>query len=201
MVVDRTSETDAAKVLESLLATPEQRLRWARLALETIAYARQVADTAWAITLFPEKVRLNVGQVAVLELWPERSSLYCLGPVPLLPSVGVRRARWRQYKAIKSPTERWWVRHSELDQIPEILKQHHRALVTAAATAKKSTPFRHSHSPGLMNCLRELAGTSARELLILPDAERRLPFGAWEANREIETEAVKYATELLSAEG
>lgn len=201
MIVDRASEIEAAKVLGGLLATPEQRLCWARLALETIACARQVAETVWAITLFPEKVRLNVGQVAVLELWPERSSLYCLGPVPLRSSAGVRRAKWHRYKAIKSPTERWWVPHGELQQIPEVLRQHHLALVTTAATAKKGTPFRHSHSPGLVSYLRELTTASAHEPLIAPDIESSLPFGDWETNREVELEAVKYAAELLSSEG
>jgi hypothetical protein len=158
MSLDRQNATTAAATMARLCPDLGARRAWAGLAIRCIAVAKSIASESWAVTLFPYGIRLNVGQVAVLELWSDVAVLYCVAPVALAPSEEIYpQPDWRGYRAVSSPTERWKVAAAVLPSLPGQLVDGNLTLVRLAATAKGGTPFRRSHSPGIVAHLEWLA--------------------------------------------
>jgi hypothetical protein len=61
--VDRSSARDAQFVIEGLIEDTDARIRWLDLLADAIAAADQVHRGSWAITLFDDLLRLNVGRI------------------------------------------------------------------------------------------------------------------------------------------
>lgn len=86
MTVDRVDPDTAAEIVGKLCPGGNAQRCWARYALQSAEVARSISASSWAITLFANVVRLNVGQIAVLELWPGDAVFYCCARVPVEPS-------------------------------------------------------------------------------------------------------------------
>jgi 5-methylcytosine-specific restriction enzyme A len=161
MMIDRSDPESAAKAAAELCPDTDVRRTWAHYALQSIGIAAAVGEKSWAVTLFQEKIRLNVGQIAVLELWPGIAVFYCCAPVSVRALQGVQRLEWGGYRAVRAETERWSVDLGALPGVPEHLIHKHLELVRLAALSKKTTPFRHAHSPGLVAYLESLVQSTA----------------------------------------
>src|SRR4051812_12271444 len=61
--VDRASAADARFVLESLIFDEACRLRWLGLLADAMVAAHAVHPASWAVTLFDDGLRLNVGRI------------------------------------------------------------------------------------------------------------------------------------------
>lgn len=158
MSLDRQNVTEAEMAMARLCPEINARRAWANLAIRCIAVAKSIANESWAITLFPYGIRLNVGQVAVLELWSGLAVVYCVAPLALIPSEQIYpQSDWRAYRAVSSSTERWKVATDLLRSLPGEIVDGNLALVRMAASAKRATPFRRSHSPGILAHLESLA--------------------------------------------
>lgn len=194
MQLDRTDPDSAAAIVSTLCPDVDARRSWARYALESIAVASAVSPDSWAISLVQNLVRLNVGQIAVLELWAGVAVLYCCAPVRVKPSTALRPYRnWQGYLAVKAKTERWRIDASALPSVPQSLIEKHTELVRLAALSKKRTPHHGAHSPGLVTYLeKELRGVATIEEHLLPEevvwdsypegAVRKVTVNAYERN-------------------
>jgi hypothetical protein len=194
--LDRHSEHDARQIIERLCATPEARRAWAQLVNQTIETASAVSDQSWEITLFRGLVRLNVGQVSVLELFPGVVGIYTEGNLRPLGRPGIELVPWRKYLALPVPSQRWLVTHEALVVLPQALIDAHKRLTKTAAMAKARSPFRHAHSPGVVAYLDALPGV--RRVSIVSSftdwSESTAAFGDPESNKLIERRAVDVVT-------
>lgn len=162
MTIDRKDPKIAEGILGRLCPDLNARRYWAQYALQSIDIARSISQDSWEITLFPEGARLNVGQVAVLELWQDKAAFYCCAPVPVKPSEELRKQKGFGYRAVKLKTDRWFIDVNALTRVPPPLIEKHLELVRLAANAKKISPFHAAHSPGLFAYLEELAGRAQK---------------------------------------
>lgn len=163
MTIDRRDPEIAARILGELCPDIDAQRCWARYALQSVDIARSISSDTWEITLHADGVRLNVGQIAVLELWVGRAVFYSCAPALMEPPRGIRRQKdWNGYRAVRVETDRWYVDVRALPRVPSLLIEKHLELIRLAALAKKVSPFRAAHSTGLLTYLQELAGTATR---------------------------------------
>ncbi|HVI02749.1 MAG TPA: hypothetical protein VM869_28820, partial [Enhygromyxa sp.] len=166
---DRGDRATAGDVVELLLPQPAVRAAVLRVLAELVDHAHSRGDRKWAITLFDQLVRLNVGAVHVAVLLPEVLFLIAdVGKVDdqMRAELGPRVALTRELAYVSAglelylpaeEVERWWPR----------LREACLAFVDAAAT--RDTSYWKSHSPGFLAYLEHALDRS------LPHpAERRV---------------------------
>ncbi len=202
--VDRTDPIAAEKILTELCPDANALLCWARHAWQAIEVARSIAAESWEVTLFSDGVRLNVGQVAVLELWSGIAVFYCCAPVQIEPSEQVRpQDDWGGYGAVKGGTERWIVAVTALPGLQPRLIEKHIELVRLAARSKKASPFRAAQSPGVVLYLEKVVGGAGRDgECVFPDevlpgnlregAKRTVEVNAYERNPEARRRCIQH---------
>lgn len=161
--------------------------------------------------MFKDFLRLNVGQIALLELFPEDLVLYTVAGSPF------RKLPYRridhQYRAVTVPTERWAIHLPDVERLSPELMRRHRQLISVAAKAKRVSPFKKSHSPGVVVALARLAEGQLPqpEYSVASDASppgesawsdnRGSLFGTSEQNAVVEQAAVNLVTRRMEADG
>ncbi len=204
MTIDRSDPVTAKRVVGELCPARNAQRWWARYILQSVDVASSISASSWAITLFPHLVRLNVGQIAVLELWKGYAVFYCFAPVTVKPSKSIKPYRdFPGYRAVKAKTERWRVDADALLRVPELLIKKHLELVRLAAESKRSTPFRSAHSPGLVSYLKQIvAGTTQPDEPLFAEevspgryfegALRTVTVNAYERDREARARCIEH---------
>lgn len=153
----RTRLPEAETIFGSLWSRQGNLVQGARVVARSIRAAHGEAPDSWEFTLFRDYCRLNVGQIAVLELGSDVLIVYCLGPSGVRDARGIGRFRdFREYRAVDVRTERWSVDADSISKIPRPLLDRHRQLVVAAARAKRHSPFRKHHSPAAVEVIARL---------------------------------------------
>lgn len=197
---------------------PDERLRRACMEFltDSMRFAHSQGPAAWEVTLFEDLIRLNVGQIAVLDLRADTAAVYCRAPLRFPKRPGIRLAtRWRSYAAVPEPTALYLVDPKLLADCPAALRAAHFALISAAATRKRRSPFKQSFSEGVLAYLDEELGTRLdRPSYLDPTASSELAlvettasetigggFGTAAENREVEKAAVTYVTEWYRSHG
>jgi len=123
--------------------------------------ANSFAPNAWAVTLFRDGFRLNVGPVEVLVCTSEFGvHLNLVGEVGMTPFIG-GLFRSTKYKSQPHPQCGFYGPISEFTRVQELLQPGHAKFVRRAASNKsgepvKGTPFRRSHSEALMQYARRV---------------------------------------------
>lgn len=160
---DRSSEAYAQNVFETLYEENDTLKACAKLLADSILLAHQIGDACWSLTLFRNKVRLNVGPVEVLvcvfekvflvldgsqNLTIHREISRCInGPKLFYPSVpGNQYTCDLQAKAI--------------DDLYPIIRDDHQEFIQNAAKRRKKSPWQSSFSPGVILYLNKLLGIS-----------------------------------------
>jgi hypothetical protein len=120
--------------------------------LQSIAIAERLGPNSWAVTLFKEGFRLNVGQVEAFTYKRRLVYLFMLGAVSgraytvgeIIPS---------SFRSMPQPQSVFIGSAKELQRIHSALAQAHKSFVQTAAVTTKGKPRRCSysryHSPGL----------------------------------------------------
>lgn len=198
----RCEQPAALKLLERLCPDEVVRREWATLVSSSVVVASAISPDSWELSAFPSRVRLNVGQIAVLELSKRWACLYSQGRYEGEPTAGIRlHANWRDYTAVPRPNQRWRIDFPSLAALPPaLLTQHHR-LIETAATRKPRSPFMRAHSPGMVAAIELLAAATFPPRR--PSRPRPLTggFGAAELNKQVELRAVQLVTAKYQAEG
>ena len=213
-------ERSDPKYAEEIVSTlwPDERSR--RVCMEFLADSIRLAHSqgpaAWEVTLFEDLIRLNVGQIAVLDLRADAVSVYCLAPLHFPKQPGIHfETKWRSYTAIPEPTELYRVDPKLLDKCPAALRTAHFALIKAAAARKRLSPFKQSFSEGILAYLEAKLGTRFdRPSYLNPTASSELTlietmasetigggFGTAAQNQEVERAAVTYVSEWYRLQG
>jgi hypothetical protein len=120
--------------------------------LQSIAVAERAGPNSWAVTLFEDGFRLNVGQVEAFSYKRGLAHFFMLGAVSaraytvgeIIPS---------SFRSMPQPQSAFIGNAKELQRIHSALAQAHKAFVQTAAVTTKGKPRRCSysryHSPGL----------------------------------------------------
>ena len=159
------ADRDSASFAEAIMrqACPNahaRRFLMARL-LQSIALAEQVGPRSWAVTLFGNGFRLNVGQVEAFVYLNRVVRFFMLGSVPAqAPTVGDIVSC--SYRSMPQPQFAFYGSAQELERIHPHLAPLHAAFVqTAAVTSKgkpRRCPYSRYHSIGLYDYAVRVAG-------------------------------------------
>ena len=158
---DRESAAFAESVMRR--ACPDahaRRFLMARM-LESIALAEKAGPRSWAVTLFDNGFRLNVGQVEAFVYLNRISRLLMLGAAPA-QALTVGDIVSCSYRSMPQPQFAFYGSAQELERIQSHLAPLHAAFVqTAAVTSKgkpRRSPYSRYHSIGLYDyAVRETA--------------------------------------------
>lgn len=211
MPLYRTDVGAAEAYLRDLMPNQRHRRHAAALFAGSIRVANNREPSAWEVTGRKGLVRLNVGQISVLEIFHDAVCLYTVdGPDPEAPGVSQLE---HEYDAVPVEAQRWEVFHDALPTIATALLRRHEDLIDVAARAKRRSPFAKFHSPAVVSAIAKLARTVLPQPAYyaptsLAQAEdcgmtgRDAPlFGDYEQNALTEQRAVTIAAERLRAEG
>jgi len=159
--VDRNSEKSARQIIESLLPDAESRRACLNLMADYIIRAHQHSPATWEVTLFPDRVRLNVGSIQTCVIRSgaiylvvdahsltdqDRAILAQQGTISLETYVTVPDAY-----DVQVPVQ-------NLSTILSIVRKSCAPLIERAFKGGKRTPYYKSHSPGVIKYMRSFLG-------------------------------------------
>jgi hypothetical protein len=213
---DRRDPQRAARLFELLWPDPAVRAACGERLAQSIRHAHGRADASWEVTMFADRIRLNVGQVAVLTL--SSDEIVVLFRAPFKMKVDERFSvdldpTNPAYPAVPVDSGVCRFTPADLKAVPRTLWTAHESFIDAAADAKKVSPFKKSFSDGVLRHVETLLGRALPRpsYLVGPDdnhpTERRsqVPTGAGfgdpEQNRKVEQAAVRIASEWYRREG
>jgi hypothetical protein len=169
--IDR-DQRDAAEAV-MLRACPDsdtRRFLMARL-LRSIEAAERAGPGSWAVTLFANGFRLNVGQVEVFTYLNRLARLFMLGSIPAA-AYTVGEILPASFRSMPQPQWAFYGSVGELERLQRQLAPPHEAFVEAAAVTlagkPRRCPYARYHSPGLYNYALETAAA-----LVARKAKRR----------------------------
>ena len=153
--LDRSSPEAARAVMDSLLAKAPPRGRRAILVFlgESIAHAAANYSDRWAVSLFPDLIRLNVGWVHCVNLYSDRVTVLVRSD-PRLADIVVSKERYTTAGGSRMAV----VPHAHsFDSLSWMRELHHDAMAKAAI--RRCQPnVREAHSPGVVEYLWKALG-------------------------------------------
>lgn len=157
----------AKQVFESEFPNTLERRTVVELLLSSIKTANSVAPNAWAVTLFRNGFRLNVGQVEVLIVGHEYVGLNCVGS-PTAPVSNIE-SRAMEYRSMPQPQCRYECKAPDLHRLSDSVLSAHRQFVELAARSPSGKPragtsFRKSHCEGLVKYATDFVNTDGSVL-------------------------------------
>lgn len=175
VVYGRTEADRARFILERLLPETEGRRACLQAFAASILQAQEVAPDRWSVTLYPNKVWLNVGPVMVCSLHPGMLWRALDGAEldePALRALGNRLDAYG-YSVVLDSTGL----ESTPEQVTEdctLSDEAHRALLQRAIVGRALKQGREDHSAGLLEYLRTELGLALPDrATVLPRVERR----------------------------
>jgi hypothetical protein len=157
----RDSAASAQEVME--LACPDAGARrfLMKQLLKSAALAEAAGPRSWAVTLFPDGFRLNVGQVEAFVYLNRVVRFFMLGNLSAR-AYTVGEVIPCSFRSMPQPQTAFYGSPKELERIRSALAPAHKVfLQTAAVTSKgkpRKCPYARYHSPGLYNYALRFAG-------------------------------------------
>lgn len=182
----------------------------------SIKVAHAEAPSSWEMTLHADCLRLNVGQIAVLDLYSYEARVYAVhGVRPGGSDFGL--LTYGHYDAVDADTECWACPLTSIERIAKRFISQHHELIRIAARAKGVSPFTKAHSPGVVKALAEFSRMAlpTPDYAILgdlgddgldegqEDGNSSLVNSGWASrpSKAVEDAAVRVVTALLEADG
>lgn len=162
--IDRHSAEVAAEVMERWCPSKQQRKAVLTQLMRSVAAADGVSPQSWAVTLFNNGFRLNVGAVEALTFFDGYVSLFIHGSFPaevqehgeVFPC-GLKSAPHPSQVFIGTP--------DALGVVAPLLASAHEAYVRGSAVTQNGKPrrtnFARYHSPGLYAYATTFVGTNS----------------------------------------
>jgi hypothetical protein len=156
---DDVDELDQArKVMVNECPNPEDRARVLDRLVTSSEYANGLAPNSWAVSLFSNGFRLNVGPVEAVVFVDGELRVNFAGTSGVAPFVGPSITK-AAYKSLPQPLCSFLGTIQEYATRAEALEPAHRRFIELAATTSsgvpwKGTPYRRSHCEGLIQYAR-----------------------------------------------
>jgi len=156
---DRNDPAVATGIFEALLPEPDPRSSVAQVLTDIIEHAHGQGAKKWAVTLFRDRVRLNVGAVHVCVVL--RDTLFLVVNPNLIDeetrrALGPRAHKPTEFKSTGAALE-VYLPMTDVARFWPSVQEASRAFVTTAASAG-DTPFWPYHSPGVLEFLEDRLG-------------------------------------------
>lgn len=159
--------------------------------LTSADFANSIAPNAWAVSLFKNGFRLNVGQVEALVFIDGELRVNLVGSVGVAPFFG-SSFKISDYRSMPQPHCAFIGSVEDFTAIEPSLRSSHEQFVRYAATTqfghpRKGTPFRRSHSEPLIDYARSAAAEPEKclptllESVTSPDMDLHFDLGAKKA--------------------
>ena len=156
--------SDRSNILPALWPDPKVRAAACRLLADSIIHAHKEEPGAWVVTLRPDAVRLNVGQVAMLTVRPDDADIYFRKPASFRLPPGAeqlykdRRSVYSE-RAVPSAVGMVRVPLSGLRSLSAGFLTAHHAAISSAAEAKRRSPWKSHFAESTLRALEEAVGT------------------------------------------
>jgi hypothetical protein len=164
--LDRESPAEAGAIMESLFPSKQERFVVLARLLKSAEIAEAVAPNAWAVSLFPDYFRLNVGQAEVYVAYAGGFFLNCSASTDIAPfnTGGFTTIR---YKSVPVPQCNFRGVPADLKALPSEVEEAHAKFIDLAARApsgkpRAGTPLKKSHSEGLLKYARQVIRATER---------------------------------------
>lgn len=161
---ERASEENARLVFEYIFANEQIIKTSAQILADAIMLAHQMGDQCWSLTLFPDRIQLNVGPVEVLAfIYDEiflvldgshHSDLVKSGLSPYITPAGIL------YRSVPGEQVQCYLPAEKLDDLYPTIAEQHRTFIQMAAKRRKKSTWHASFSPGVILYLNRLLGIS-----------------------------------------
>jgi len=156
--LSRGDAADARRVIGRLYPDSNERLVCCRLLADDIRYANQLSPANWEISLFRDRVRLNVGSTEVMVLYPHEVYMVIDGDLltqaerEILSDIFEISSEW--YENV--PGNKGWGRipSTQIDEYLHLVREPHRRLIARASAASAEPAWPGHHSPGVLDYLR-----------------------------------------------
>jgi 5-methylcytosine-specific restriction protein B len=185
----RNDPEAARRLMESLYPDPRDREKAANRLVRSIEYAESQRPGCWSVTAFRDRIRLNVGRIAVLDLWSDVVNIV-LPAETVTPALRAKLEPWAsfiEWRTKSIPLMGAQVPPARLDDANAILEDEHEKTIEACARTA-AVGFLVSHSPGVTAWLRSSAG------LTVSDPTTRPTFDLPSLNEGLEAALKQYPT-------
>jgi hypothetical protein len=145
----------AERIIGDLFPDQSQRSLVLKILADAIFCAARSSPASWGISLFEQRLCMNVGRGAVLQLYPNEILFIVTGRLFDMLSREERTPfRFnRQYSFVSDAVEGWLSARSLSKYGPFI--RAHTDLIERAAQDRKNCFWPHSHSPSVVELLRQ----------------------------------------------
>lgn len=145
---DRGNPNKARELFNVLWPNQAVRIACAKRFARSIRYAHAQADASWEVSMFEWGIRLNVGQVLVLQFDSDTVTAYA------------RSSRGKsEYAAVPVPSRTFEFSPSKIAAVASKDWRDHERFIGAAAEAKKGSPWRKSFSEGAVRYVESILHT------------------------------------------
>ncbi|WP_020469957.1 HNH endonuclease [Zavarzinella formosa] len=160
--IDRHDERSAATIFQSLWPEPDVSQAIARNLAASIQAAHNAGESCWEVTMNPDSLRLNVGQVETLTLSSEGVRFLLSLPLEAVLDKEIEFSFSNQpvYRAVPVHSGVCFVRSDKIASLSPTIRHAHDAYIQAAASFKRVSPFRKSFSPAALEYIERVLGIS-----------------------------------------
>lgn len=159
--IDRYDRRSAARLFGSLWPDASVSRAVAENLSASIRIAHDAADGCWEVTMFPDGLRLNVGQVETLTCFEGGVRFLFQSPLHLGSELRfeVNRSDGPVYPSVPVPSGVCLVPSAELASLPIEVREAHETYIRSAASFKRVSPFKGSFSPAALEYIELALGS------------------------------------------
>jgi hypothetical protein len=160
--IDRYDRRSAARLFRWLWPDPAISRACAANLAASIQIAHEAGQASWEVTMHPDNVRLNVGQVETLTLFADFCRVLFQAPIELgaKPRFEIELTNRPVYSSVPVPSGVCIVPSGELRSLPFAVRAAHNAYIQAAVSYKRGSPHRRYFSPAIVDYLEAALGES-----------------------------------------
>lgn len=150
--IDRYDRRSAARLFQSLWPAAAETRAIAEHMAASIRAAHAAGDACWEVTMYPHGLRLNVGQVETLTFLEGVCRFLFQSPLHLGADrrFEIDTSRSPVYPSVPVPSGVCNVAPSDLAALPATVRTAHEVYIRSAASLKRGSPFKRSHSPAVV---------------------------------------------------
>jgi len=171
--IDRHDYRSASLLFNYIFQDPGVLLAGARVLASSIRVAHEAGGKSWEVTMFEDKVRLNVGQVEVLTLYSDEVKFLFNAPLrpPKEGRLDIEDNPY--YPAVPVPSGAYLLSTARLPFLSDAVRQAHHAYIRSAASYKQISPWKKMFSPAVIEFVELLLKEALPRPDYLADDEKR----------------------------
>jgi len=150
--IDRFDLNRAAVHISEIIPNAIQRIACMKELSKSILEADSLSHDNWELSLFNNKIRLNVGQVEVITIYKEGIRFIFADPIVTNAEENyeITRRNGPYYRSVPIPSGACLVSFSQIGQISNELRSAHARYISEASSRKKGTAWKEAFSPSVI---------------------------------------------------